>query len=141
MFRSYPTGVHISVGRQDTDSKRGYTLKFGLHLPRPAMIVSSALSSCSRSRNNQQLYVPFVVVGLSRINITVQEFQAAISDAKRGKLLDARLSDCIRRIDHVLRLQHLRIHDVFRMMVRWSTSSIYEKTTTLFLRKSKHGLD
>lgn len=51
-------------------------------------------------------------------HVAAQELQAAFSAAKRGKIPDTRLVSCIRRIDDALRLRHLRIHDVFRMLVR-----------------------
>ena len=51
------------------------------------------------------------------LSIPLQEFQLAISAAKRGKMSDARLAGYVLKADDMLRLRHLRVRDVFEMLV------------------------
>lgn len=41
----------------------------------------------------------------------------AISAAKRGRMSDARLAGCVLKVDDMLRLRHLRVRDMFEMLV------------------------
>lgn len=49
--------------------------------------------------------------------VLVQELMVAISAAKQGKMSDEGLAACMMKIDDELRLRHLRICDVFTMLV------------------------